>query len=168
MSPRIPPGLQNTSDRDACPEWGPTSDSAKPRLARAIVCINRAGFVRVGYMPRLDLDVDASEMQDPLAPRNQVLRPVASHAPARQDEQALAISHDEDCDVGGFAGLAAIRREGDLLLSGGRIDHVMRKGAHLHSNRPRPPAIPSRHCPQRLVRRPTETKKPPNAARSRI
>lgn len=108
---------------------------------------NRTGFGRVAYVPRLDLDVDASEIQDPLAPRNQVLWPVASHALARQDEQALAIGHDEDCDVGGFAGLAAIRRERDLLLTGGRIDHVVRKAAHLDSNRPRPPAIPSRHCP---------------------
>ena len=93
-------------------------------------------------MPRLDIHVQTSEMKNPFASRNQVLRPVASHALAGQDEQTVAIRDNQDRYVGMFASVSAVRRQRDLLLTGCGFDHRLGKSAHLRCNHTRPAAIP--------------------------
>ena len=102
-----------------------TSRAAFARLRRAeswsvlaaVKLGDPAGLGQIADMPCLDLEVLASEVQDPFAPRRQVLRPLASHAPAGQDEEMLAVGYDEDRHLRRFAGLPAIGLEGDLALS---------------------------------------------------
>src|SRR5207248_4114078 len=89
-----------------------------------------AGLGSIGDMPCLDLDVLASQVQDPSAPRRQVLRPLASHALAGQDEQMLPVGCDEDRHIRRFAGLPAIGFEGDLALILRGLDNVLTEFIH--------------------------------------
>ena len=88
-------------------------------------------------MPRLDMDVEASEVQEPIAARCQVLRPLPRHSLAAHDEEAMAIGHDENRHIVRFAGLAPEGRERDLSIIFGGLDHVLAEGAYTDCNRSR-------------------------------
>ena len=99
-------------------------------------------------MPRLDMDVETSEVQDPIAPRREVLRPLPRHSLAAQDKEAMAIGHDENRHIVGLSGLAPEGRENDLSLIFRGIDHVLAEDAyvvHNHSQRLEIPIC----CPDR-------------------
>ena len=86
-------------------------------------------------MPRLERDVDTSEVQDPTAPRREVLGPLARHSLAAHDEEAMAIGHDENRHVVRFARLAPEGCESDLSLIFRGLDHVLVEAAHIYGNR---------------------------------
>ena len=86
-------------------------------------------------MPRLERDVDTSEVQDPAAPRREVLGPLARHSLAAHDEEAMAIGHDENRHIVRFTGLAPEGRERDLSIIFRGVDHVLAEGAYIHCNR---------------------------------
>jgi len=92
-----------------------------------------AGFGPIADLPRYDLDVLASEVQDPLAPRREVLRPLASHALTGQDEQMIAVGYDEDRHIRRFAGLPAIGLESNLALIPCGVDNFMTEFIHARS-----------------------------------
>ena len=86
-------------------------------------------------MPRLDMDVEPAELQDPIAPRREVLRPLPRHSLAAHDEEAMAIGHDENRHIARFAGLAPEGRESDLSIIFCGVDHVLAEGAYTDCNR---------------------------------
>ena len=86
-------------------------------------------------MPRLDMDVETSELQDPIAPRREVLRPLPRHSLAAHDEEAMAIGHDENRHIVRLAGLAPEGRESDLWIIFRGVDHDLVEGAHIYCNR---------------------------------
>ena len=86
-------------------------------------------------MPRPDMDVETSELQDPIAPRRKVLRPLPRHSLATNDEEAMAIGHDENRHLERLAGLAPEGRERDLSIIIRGVDHVFAEGAYAYCNR---------------------------------
>lgn len=72
---------------------------------------NEACFARIDHVPRLDVDVETSEVQHPIAPRREVLRPLPRDSLAAHDEKAMAIGHDENRHIAGLSGLAPEGRE---------------------------------------------------------
>ena len=98
---------------------------------------NHACLARIDHVPRLDLDVETSELQDPIAPRREVLRPLPRHSLAAHDEEAMAVGHDENRHIVRFAGLAPVGRERDLSIIFGGVDHVLAEGAYSDCNRSR-------------------------------
>jgi hypothetical protein len=81
------------------------------------------------------MDVETSELENPIAPRREVLRPLPRHSLAAHDEEAMAIGHDENRHVVRFAGLAPEGRENDLSLIFRGVDHVLAEGAYINHNR---------------------------------
>ena len=81
------------------------------------------------------MDVETSELQDPIAPRREVLRPLPRHSLAAHDEEAMAIGHDENRHIVRFAGLAPEGREPDLSIIFRGVDDVLAEGAYTDSNR---------------------------------
>src|ERR1700680_741514 len=77
---------------------------------------NHACLARIDYVPRLDMDVETSEVQEPIAPRREILRPLRSHSLAGHDEEAMAIGDDENRHLVRFAGFTPEGRESDLSL----------------------------------------------------
>ena len=82
-------------------------------------------------MPGLDIDVKTSEVQDPIAPRREVLRPLPRHSLAAHDEEAMAIGHDENRHTVRFAGLAPEGRKTDFSLIFRGVDHVLAEAAYV-------------------------------------
>jgi hypothetical protein len=91
------------------------------------------------------MDVEASKVQDPIAPRREVLRPLPRHSLAAHDEEAMAIGHDENRHIVRLAGLAPEGRESDLSLIFRGVDHVLAEGAHMTPTALGRPEIPL--CP---------------------
>jgi len=87
------------------------------------------------HVPRLDMDVETSEVQNPIAPRREVLRPLPPHSLATHDEEAMAIGHDENRHLVRFASLAPERRKRDLSLIFRGADHVVAEAADVEHNR---------------------------------
>jgi hypothetical protein len=81
------------------------------------------------------MDVETSEVQDPIAPRREVLRPLPRHSLAAHDEETMAIGYDENRHIVRFAGLATEGRESDLSLIFRGVDHVLAEAAHVEHNR---------------------------------
>jgi hypothetical protein len=81
------------------------------------------------------MDVETREVQDPIAPRREVLRPLPRHSLAAHDEEAMAIGHDENRHIVRFAGLAPEGRERDLSIILGGFDHALAEGAYTDCNR---------------------------------
>jgi hypothetical protein len=81
------------------------------------------------------MDVETSEVENPIAPRREVLRPLPRHSLAAHDEEAMAIGHDENRHVVRFAGLAPEGRESDLALIFRGVDHVLAEGVYITCNR---------------------------------
>jgi len=82
-------------------------------------------------VPRLDMDVETSEVQDPIAPRREVLRPLPRHSLTAHDEEAMAIGHDENRHIVRFASLAPESRERDLSIIFRGVDHVLAEAAYV-------------------------------------
>src|SRR5260370_10689821 len=99
---------------------------------------NHACLARIDHVPRLDMDVETSEMENPIATRREVLRPLPRHSLTAHDEEAMAIGHDENRHVVRFAGLAPEGRESDLSLIFRGVDHVLAEGAYTDWNRSQP------------------------------
>ena len=93
-------------------------------------------------MPRLDMDVETSEVQDPIASRREVLRPLPPHSLAAHDEEAMAIGHDENRYIVRLAGLAPEGRERDLSIIFRGVDHILAEAAYVEHNRSQAPEIP--------------------------
>jgi len=81
------------------------------------------------------MDVETSEVQDPIAPRPEVLRPLPRHSLAAHNEEAMAIGHDENRHIVRFAGLAPEGRKSGLSLIFRGVDHVLAEAAHVEHNR---------------------------------
>src|SRR5260370_40784047 len=56
---------------------------------------NHACLARIDHVPRLDMDVETSEMEHPIATRRQVLRPLPRQSRTAHCAEAMAIAHDE-------------------------------------------------------------------------
>src|SRR5260370_39161174 len=96
---------------------------------------NHACLARIDHVPRLNKDVETSEVQDPIAPRHEVLRPLSRHSLAAHDEEAMPIGHDENRHIVRLARLAPEGRESDLSFIFRGVDHVLAEGVYIHYNR---------------------------------
>src|SRR5260370_42129113 len=77
---------------------------------------NHACLAKIDHVPRLDMDVETSEVQDPIAPRREVVRPLPRHSLAAHDEEAMAIGYDENRHIVRFVDLSPAGRQMNLSL----------------------------------------------------